>query len=576
MRLIEALSLLQKTNPADPPFPVALVCGFTPQPLLTFLAAHLQSRLPGRRVEVREGRFGDLTGNLDRYLRKPCGAAVVVLEWADLDSRLGWRQHGGWGRARVNDICHIVERQLDIVQALLTGAPQSGIVAVSLPSVAAAPVEPAPGWQYGELESRLDALAASFAAKLSAAAHTRFVNPLRLAALSPQRQRLDVKTWNQAGFPYRLPHADVLAGLLAQLLQPPAPFKGVITDLDGTLWAGILGEAGVDGVAWDLEHHAAQHGAYQQMLQSLADSGVLVGAASKNDPALARSALERPDMILRADSIFPVEARWSPKSASVTSILRAWNVSADSVVFIDDSPIELAEVNNAHPTMPCRRFAADPNQVAELLGELADLFGRPPGSEEDLLRLRSLRAGAELHGGMGGVESLEQVLAGANGVLTIIPLSDPPDPRALELVNKTNQFNLNGRRFHEAEWLRYLRSPDRLAWMASYSDRFGPLGKISVLAGRLMGDGELDLDTWVLSCRAFGRRIEYAMLDALFGRHDLRRIHLGFAATDRNGPLQEMLSLVTGTAPKAGSSLDANGFAQRKLPWYMRVECAYG
>jgi FkbH-like protein len=499
-----------------------------------------------------------------------------VVEWADLDSRLGWRQHGGWGRARVKDICAVVEHQFNTLQALLAGASGSGIVAVALPSVPPAPVEPVPSWHYGELQSRLDALAAAFAASLSSSPHIRLVRPSHLAALSPQRQRLDVRTLNQAGFPYQLPHTDVLAGLLAQLLQPPTPLKGIITDLDDTLWAGILGEAGVNGVTWDLDHHAAQHGIYQQMLQSLADSGVLVAVATKNDSRLVRSALERPDILLRADSVFPVEAHWGPKSESVSRILRAWNVAADSVVFIDDSAMELAEVRNAHPTMKCLPFLGDPNQVAELVSELADLFGKPFDSEEDSLRSKSLRAGAEMHSRIGGVESLQQVLAGANGVLTIVPLSDPPDPRALELVNKTNQFNLNGRRFNEADWLQYLRSPGHWVWMASYTDRFGPLGKISVLAVCSTADGELDLDTWVLSCRAFGRRIEYAMLDALFERHAVRRIHMRFEATERNGPIQELLSGLTGAALGEGSALDAAAFAQRKLPWYMRVEYPYG
>jgi predicted enzyme involved in methoxymalonyl-ACP biosynthesis len=108
--------------------------------------------------------------------------------------------------------------------------------------------------------------------------------------------------------------------------------------------------------------------------------------------------------------------------------------------------------------------------------------------------------------------------------------------------------------------------------MASYADRFGRLGKISVLAGRFSGDGELDLDAWVLSCRAFGRRIEYAMLGALFQPDALRRINLRFQATERNGPVRELLKNVTGVVPAGGVSLDAADFAQRKLPWHMRVE----
>ena len=134
MRLIEALSVLQKINPSDPVFSVALVCGFTPQPFRTFLAAHLQLLLPGQRIEISEGRFGDLSGNLDRYLREPSGAAAIVLDWADLDSRLGWRQHGGWGRSQVDDICGVVERQLNIIEEMLAQAAGAGLLAVSLPT----------------------------------------------------------------------------------------------------------------------------------------------------------------------------------------------------------------------------------------------------------------------------------------------------------------------------------------------------------------------------------------------------------------------------------------------------------
>jgi FkbH-like protein len=468
----------------------------------------------------------------------------------------------------------VVERQLNTLERFLTGAGASGTVALALPSVATAPVEPIPRWQYGGLQSQLDALVHSFAARLSTSRHVRLLNPAYLDGLSAALERGDVKTSNQAGYPYQLPHTDALASALSQLLLPPAPRKGIITDLDNTFWSGILGEVGTEGVAWDLDHHAAHYGAYQQVLQSLADSGVLVAIASKNDPALVTSALERPDILVRAASVFPVEVHWRPKSESVGRILKAWNISADSVVFIDDSALELAEVKNAHPTLDCRQFHGnDPNQVASLIYELVDLFGKPFDSEEDALRLQSLRAGAVFDAGSDGTGSLEEVLAGAEGVLQIIPVQDPPDPRALELVNKTNQFNLNGQRYKEADWLQYVKDPARVVWMASYTDRFGPLGKISVLAGRRVGDRELELDAWVLSCRAFARRIEFAMLDALFARQGIEKIRFRFEATERNGPLQEVLKRL---CPTDGStedwSLDRAGFEQRKLAWHMRVE----
>ncbi|MDE3167736.1 MAG: HAD-IIIC family phosphatase [Acidobacteriota bacterium] len=574
MKLLEALRLLQQANREGAPFPLGLICGFYAQPLRTFLAAHLQQWLPDRRIVVREGRFGDLTGNLERYLQGPCGAAAVVLEWADLDSRLGVRVHGGWGRARVHDICGVVRAQLDAIGGLLAAASGAGVFAVSLPGVPPAPVEPVPGWQYGQLQAGLDTRIASFAAGLAELPHIRLVNPGRLAAL-PQAERVSFASLLQTGSPYTLAAADALGEMLATAIFPPPPWKGIITDLDETLWSGVLGQAGVDGVAWDLEHRAAQHGAYQQMLQSLADSGVLIGVASKNDPDLVKQALRRPDLLLRSESVYPVEANWGAKSESVARILRAWNVGAGSVLFLDDSPLEVAEVQTAHPAMNCRIFDANPDHVASLLWELAARFGKQTDSQEDGLRLQGLRGMAELSGAVSGTGSLETVLAEAGGVMTIAPLHDPPDPRALELVNKTNQFNLNGRRIGEADWLRFLRTPGRGAWMASYRDRFGALGKICVLTGRLEA-GALHVDNWVLSCRAFGRRIEYAMLAALIEQFQLARIHFRFERTERNTPMREMLEGLVDGPLEGEVILNVKDFVRRRRPSFMNVELLYG
>ena len=118
--------------------------------------------------------------------------------------------------------------------------------------------------------------------------NVRIVNPQRLDALSPPAERLDVKAELMSGFPYRTAHASVVAELLAEPLKPVMPKKGLITDLDDTLWRGILGEVGAHGVTWDLDHYSHMHGLYQQLLNSLAEAGVLIGVASKNDPRRRR------------------------------------------------------------------------------------------------------------------------------------------------------------------------------------------------------------------------------------------------------------------------------------------------
>jgi FkbH-like protein len=366
--------------------------------------------------------------------------------------------------------------------------------------------------------------------------------------MSPPGARLDVVAEVRAGFPYRLPHADAVGGLLAALVEGPAPKKGLITDLDDTLWAGLLGEAGVAGVTWDLAAGGHLHAVYQRLLAALAESGVLVAVASKNDQALVEDALRRPDLLLARDRVHPVHAGWGAKSEAVDRILRAWNIAADSVVFVDDTPMELAEVATAHPGITPVAFPKDdPAAAWAILERLRDLFGKTAISDEDRLRLASLRDRGLAEPPVDGGAGVEAFLASAAAVVTLDGRLAPDDPRGLELVNKTNQFTLNGRRYTDAQWRALLARPGAFLLRVSYEDRFGPLGKIAIVAGRAAG-GTVTVDAWVMSCRAFSRRVEHQCLRHLFARFGADEIRLDYEKTERNGPLQELLAGLLGTS----------------------------
>jgi HAD superfamily phosphatase (TIGR01681 family) len=155
---------------------------------------------------------------------------------------------------------------------------------------------------------------------------------------SPISSRFDIKSELVAGFPYATAHADVLGEALANLVLPRPRKKGLITDLDDTFWAGIVGEVGPAAVQFDLESGTQIHAIYQQFLASLADAGVLVGVASRNDAEVVQEALSSRDLHIDAARLFPIEAHWGEKSESVRRILQAWNIAPDAVVFVDDSP----------------------------------------------------------------------------------------------------------------------------------------------------------------------------------------------------------------------------------------------
>jgi len=396
-----------------------------------------------------------------------------------------------------------------------------------------------------------------------------FLKVVNESRLPPAEARFDLRAELLTGFPYTLAHADALGEALARLIQPPPVKKGLITDLDGTLWSGIAGEIGPDRVSWDLASHSQVHGLYQQLLQALAEEGVLIAAATKNDPRTVEQAFGRSDLLLHPDRVFPIQAHWEAKSKSVARILETWNIGAESVVFIDDSPMELAEVKAAWPELECLLFPAEHHAAAEaLLRGLRDRFGKDRTSQEDSLRMESIRGAAEVRE---QGHSQDQFLSGAGAKMSVEFNPPAQDARVLELVNKTNQFNLNGRRYTEQEWRKGAAEPGAFVMAVSYRDRFGPLGKIAIIRGRSC-EGAVDVDTWVMSCRAFSRRIEHRCLEILFERFGEDQIRLQFAAIPRNGPFREMLAHYLDNQPSSTASISFERFRERTPKLHHAVE----
>ena len=378
---------------------------------------------------------------------------------------------------------------------------------------------------------------------------------------SPLDGRFNLRTEITQGFPYKTSHAAVIGELLAEIIPSRTPKKGLITDLDDTLWAGILGDVGVEGIHWHLEQHSQLHGIYQQFLASLASAGILIAAASKNDAALVGKAFERNDLLLPKDSIFPIEAHWGRKSESVRRILKTWNVLEDSVVFVDDSPMEVAEVQAAFPQMESIVFPKDDyTGFWDLLQHLRSSFAKAAVSEEDSLRLQSIRASESISRPIGEEsDSTDDFLQESAGCLTLTLSKEPEDTRALELVNKTNQFNLNGIRYDETAWSKFLMDPHTTMITVSYEDRFGRLGRIAVLLGRAES-GRFHVETWVMSCRAFSRRIEFHCLQFLFEKFGVDEIHLEVKETGRNSPLLEFLRRFSDGTAESGMKISRSRF----------------
>ena len=572
MRLAEALRVINDAKHiVEQVDPVFLACGFTPLHLQTYLTAFLQQRTPSRRAVCETGVFGDVIGNIRRAADRDIRTLAIVVEWSDLDPRLGLRSSGGWSPRLYDQILQTAQSTLTRLDEAIRGASTNSLIALLLPTLPLPPFAHTPEWESSSIELALRAEVASTAMGLGTT--VQVVSAQRLDRISPLDARADASSELTTGFPYTMPHAIHVARLVAEVLRPPQPMKGLIVDLDDTLWRGILGEVGTQGVSWSLEDRSQVHGLLQQFLASLAEAGVLIGVSSKNDPALVADALERPDMILKTNQVYPVIANWRAKSEAVGTILSTWNVGADSVIFLDDSPMELAEVAAQHPAIHGVLFPKnDPQAVLDLLRRLRDLFGKRVLTSDDGLRLESIRTGSVARvAAVSGVDGGEEFLAHAEAIVTADFHKSVLNTRAFELLNKTNQFNLNGRRLTDTEWRSLLQDNDSFVLALSYQDRYGPLGTIAVVAGQVVDSG-LVIRHWVMSCRAFARRIEHQTLRILFEKFDATQVLLDFHQTERNGPTREFLCEFfdeeTGPPPL---TLSRRRFDERCRPMYHTV-----
>jgi len=571
LTITEALKITQRAPRDARPFAVKLACGFTPLHLQTFLAAHLQQALPERKVTITPGQFGDLAGTLESLFgAPPLDGIVIALEWADLDARLDYRSAGSWGLAAVADIVASARAMLNRIAAALLQVPAGPRIAMSPPMLPLPPLFHTQGWQVSPDELALRADVLLFAAKVAQDGRVAVINMQRVAEGSPAGARLDLKNNLYTGLPYTVEHADRLASQLATALAPPSPKKGIISDLDDTLWNGIVGEVGPDAVTWDLASHTHLHGLYQKLLASLAESGTLIAVASKNDPAVVQKAFERQDLLLRPGRVFPIEVHWQAKSGSVGRILETWNIAADSVIFVDDSPMELAEVAAAHPGIECVLFPKDDYHAClAMMRHLRDRCGKERVSADDAVRLDSIRKSAAFREQSSGGAAPESFLQEIGAVVTF-DFGAGEQPRVLELINKTNQFNLNGRRYTEADWRKALAKSGALCVAVTYEDKFGPLGTIAVAMGHLR-EGSLEVGSWVMSCRAFARRIEHRTLKTLFETTGVSEIAFDFIPTAKNGPLREFFASLLGEEPQSEFRLTRSQFDAKCLALYHEV-----
>ncbi|MBF0178492.1 MAG: HAD family hydrolase [Magnetococcales bacterium] len=292
--------------------------------------------------------------------------------------------------------------------------------------------------------------------------------------------------------------------------------KCLVVDLDNTLWGGILGEDGPHGIRLGADYPGSAFVALQRTLLRLHARGVLLAIASKNNPEDVEEVFRaHPAMVVRKEHFAAMEIHWQPKSESLLSIARRLNIGLEHMVFLDDSPMECAQVQAALPMVTVIPFPAQPEEAVNRL--LHDgWFDTLQLSAEDRKRGDLYWQKAQIDALQAASGSLEGFYASLRMRLTIAPLTPATLTRAAQLTQKTNQFNLTTLRFSEEEVAKRMKDPAWSLFTVRVEDRFGDNGIVGVMmATKARAEPLLEVETFLLSCRVIGRTVETAMLATL-------------------------------------------------------------
>jgi FkbH-like protein len=342
-----------------------------------------------------------------------------------------------------------------------------------------------------------------------------------------------------------------ISGVIKATVQ--RPIKIIFVDLDNTLWPGILGDDGIHNINLAPDTAAAPHLSLQYLLKRLRDNGVLLAICSKNnlDTVEKFFQLREHEMELGWGDFAAIKANWQPKSKNIIETLDELNLTTNGVVFIDDSPFERNEVKSVLPEVGVLELPIETYVWSKFLSE-TELFHTPIVTNEDIERTNFYKNERER---LNVKKSMSQddYLQSLQLKITARAVTNSNIDRIVQLINKTNQFNTTGVKVDHETLHSFLDKENHFLWAFELQDVYSNYGIISCIFGSIESQSQIQIDGWVISCRAFTRNIETAILQFLANRFNYcteAQIHFketkknryaqkyfndtGFSATDNN------------------------------------------
>ncbi len=404
-------------------------------------------------------------------------------------------------------------------------------------------------------------------AERAAAQDVGFLDTSALAGRVGRDHWFDDRGWYMAKMPFAPDTLPMLARHTAAVLAARLGLsrKAVVLDLDNTLWGGVIGDDGIEGIALGGGTLGEAYVDFQAALKGLAARGVVLAVSSKNDPEVAlRPFREHPEMVLREEDIAAFAVGWGAKSESIASLSEQLSLGLDSFVFLDDNPYERAEVRRALPQVDVPVLPEEPTGYRGAI-ETYPWLEPAAFTSADRARTGQYRARAQAETLRTSAGSLEDYQASLNMVAQVGRIDALNMARVVQLINKTNQFNLTTIRRNQAELEAFLARPGAHGLWVRLGDKFTDHGLIAVALAEATGDA-LEIDTLLMSCRVLGRGVEahvMAELARIAQGAGLARVVGRYVPSGRNGMVADLyprLGLTPEARPERGPEAgDAGG-----------------
>jgi FkbH-like protein len=377
----------------------------------------------------------------------------------------------------------------------------------------------------------------------------------------------DLRFWYSASFPFSPVAAREVARRIATLgaLSKHPKAKVIVLDADNTLWGGVVGEEGINGIALGPDYPGNAYVAFQRRLLDYQQRGFILALCSKNNPADLDEVLrEHPHQLLRDQHFAARRVNWEPKPENLRALAEELNLGLSSFIFVDDSDHECAAMRHELPEVEVVQVPGNPIDMATCLDRVARLEVLSL-TAEDLAktelyaqerRRRDLERKVSHRGGdlSDYLRSLEMTMR--------IGIDDASQlARLAQLTQKTNQFNLTTRRYNEQQMQGFIESPEWLVAHFSLADTFGDSGVVGLALIRRVEPRRAELDTFLMSCRVIGRKAESAFLEALLRRlsdNDVTEVVADYLSTPKNALVKDYL-------PEHSFALGPDGRYRRSL-----------